>query len=171
MRYDYFETDIAGTLVLAGDDAGLHHLNFVNGRHPVAVGSDWQRDPALFAGIKRQLTEYFAGDRRTFDVTLCMEGTPFQRQVWAALRDIPYGRVVSYQWIADRIGRPGAVRAVGAANGRNPISIIVPCHRVIGKDGSLTGYGGGLDLKRRLIHLENPDALPAGQTRLPFATF
>ena len=87
--------------------------------------------------------------------------------VWSALRDIPYGRVVSYQWVADRIGRPRAVRAVGAANGRNPISIIIPCHRVIGKNGGLTGYGGGLDVKQRLIRLENPEAAHNGRTALP----
>ena len=90
-------------------------------------------------------------------------------KVWAALRDIPYGRVVSYQWIARRIGSPEAVRAVGAANGRNPISIIIPCHRVIGKNGNLTGYGGGLDVKRRLLRLENPATPLADQAALPFS--
>ncbi len=167
MQYDYFDTDVAGTLVMAGDATGLRHLNFVDGRHPVAIGGDWRRDPAPFSAVKAQLKDYFAGRRRAFEVPLHMDGTPFQRQVWAALQEIPYGRLVSYQWIAERIGRPGAVRAVGAANGRNPISIIVPCHRVIGKDGSLTGYGGGLDLKQRLIRLENPAALAREQAPLP----
>ena len=154
MFYDYLETDLAGVLLLAGDDSGLHHLNFVNGKHPINAQRSWQRDAARFEAVKSQLAAYFAGDRREFDIDLSPEGTPFQLKVWAALREIPYGQVVSYQWVADRIGNPAAVRAVGAANGRNPIAIIVPCHRVIGKDGSLTGYGGGLEVKQRLIGLE-----------------
>ena len=163
MLYDIYETSVAGALVLAGDGARLQHLNFVHGRHPVQIRDDWRKDPAPFAGIKAQLAEYFAGRRRTFEVDLDPSGTAFQMRVWAALREIPYGRVVSYQWVAERIGAPNAVRAVGAANGRNPISIIVPCHRVIGKQGGLTGYGGGLDLKQRLLQLENP------QASLPFS--
>ncbi len=159
MIYDIMDTDWAGSLVLAGDEKGLRHLNFIAGKYPVVIPNTWRRDPAHFAGLKIQLAAYFAGQRNTFEVTLCPAGTPFQFKVWSALRDIPYGRLVSYQWVADRIGSPTAVRAVGAANGRNPIAIIIPCHRVIGKNGSLTGYGGGPDVKRRLIRLENP-ALP-----------
>jgi len=160
MIYDYLPTDLAGTLILAGDDCGLRHLNFVNGKQPLAIQGDWRRDASHFSTLKTQLAAYFAGQRRTFDVDLRPQGTPFQMKVWSTLSEIPYGRVVSYQWIARRIGRPAAVRAVGAANGRNPISIVIPCHRVIGKNGALTGYGGGLDLKRRLIRLENPGGLP-----------
>ncbi|MCA8974064.1 MAG: methylated-DNA--[protein]-cysteine S-methyltransferase [Planctomycetes bacterium] len=103
---------------------------------------------------RRQLAEYFAGRRREFELPLAPRGTPFQLEVWAALRTIPFGSTCSYADIAARIGRPNAVRAVGAANGRNPIAIIVPCHRVIGRDGSLTGYAGGLDRKRRLLQHE-----------------
>ena len=158
MIYDIYETSVAGALVLAGDGEHLQHLNFVNGRHPLQIRDDWQRDPSPFIGVKAQLADYFAGRRRTFDVALDPAGTPFQVRVWAALQEIPYGRVVSYQWVAERIGTPNAMRAVGAANGRNPISIIIPCHRVIGKHGGLTGYGGGLDLKQRLLKLENPQA-------------
>jgi len=154
MFYDYFETEVAGTLMLAGDDKGLRHLNFINGRHPVNAESTWRRDAGRFEAVKSQLAAYFAGNRNAFDIDLFLQGTAFQLKVWAALREIPYGHVVSYQWVADRIGNPAAVRAVGAANGRNPIAIIVPCHRVIGKDGSLTGYGGGLEIKQRLIGLE-----------------
>lgn len=168
MIYDTFDTEMAGTLVLAGDGRRLHHLNFVGGRHPLRIGADWRRDAAPFADLKRQLDAYFARRRQSFDVPLHPAGTPFQMRVWAALREIPYGRAVSYQWVADRIGAPAAVRAVGAANGRNPISIIIPCHRVIGKNGSLTGYGGGLALKRRLLRLENPQAAGGGQPGLPF---
>jgi len=159
MIYDHVKTDLAGNLVLAGDENGLRHLNFVGGKHPVVIQEDWRQDTAHFATVKTQLAAYFAGERKTFDVDLFPQGTPFQMQVWSALLEIPYGEVVSYGWIARRIGRPDAVRAVGAANGRNPISIIIPCHRVIGKNGTLTGYGGGLDLKRRLIQLENPDLI------------
>jgi methylated-DNA-[protein]-cysteine S-methyltransferase len=169
MVYDSMETDVAGTLILAGDENGLRHLNFAGGKHPVAIGSTWRRDPNHFAAVKVQLEAYFAGECRVFDVPLYPQGTPFQMMVWSALRDIPYGRVVSYQWVADRIGRPRAVRAVGAANGRNPISIIIPCHRVIGKNGGLTGYGGGLDVKQRLIRLENPEAAHNGRAALPFS--
>jgi methylated-DNA-[protein]-cysteine S-methyltransferase len=158
MIYDIYETSVAGTLVLAGDGERLRHLSFVNGRHPLHIEDDWRRDPAPFAGIKAQLADYFNGRRQAFDIALDPVGTPFQMRVWAALREIPYGRAVSYQWVAQRIGAPTAVRAVGAANGRNPIAIIIPCHRVIGKHGGLTGYGGGLDLKHRLLQLENPQA-------------
>lgn len=157
MIYDTIETDLAGTLIVAGDERGLRHLNFINDRHPVVIEKAWRRDPAPFTTVKAQLTAYFAGQRKTFDVNLFPKGTAFQMKVWSALMEIPYGTVVSYQWIARRIGSPKAVRAVGAANGRNPISIIIPCHRVIGKDGTLTGYGGGLDVKQRLIRLENPE--------------
>lgn len=166
MFYDTIDTDEAGTLIVAGDNNGLRHLNFLKGKHPLVIENTWRRDPSRFTTLKNQLVEYFAGRRKTFDVSLSPQGTAFQMKVWAALTKIPYGTVVSYQWVARRIGNPGAVRAVGAANGRNPISIIIPCHRVIGKNGSLTGYGGGLDVKQRLIHLENPNALMTGQTTL-----
>ena len=158
MIYDSIQTDLAGTLILAGDENGLRHLNFINGKNPVPIQGDWRRDTAHFKTVKIQLAAYFAGEQKTFDIDLFPEGTPFQMKVWSALSEIPYGKVVSYLWIAQRIGKPDAVRAVGAANGRNPISIIIPCHRVIGKNGALTGYGGGLDVKQRLIRLENPEA-------------
>ncbi|HPF70822.1 MAG TPA: methylated-DNA--[protein]-cysteine S-methyltransferase [Candidatus Krumholzibacteria bacterium] len=146
-----------GPLLLASDGTALTHLLFEREDAPAAA------DRAAFAAGRRdavldracaQLQEYFAGRRRTFDLPLAPTGTAFQRAVWRALEDIPYGRTESYGTLADRVGRPRAVRAVGAANGRNPISIIVPCHRVIGADGSLTGYGGGLDAKRFLLALE-----------------
>ena len=157
MIYDTMNTEIAGTLILAGDEKGLRHLNFMAGRHPLTIGKTWLRDPDYFSALKNQLSAYFAGEIQEFDVALFPEGTPFQMQVWKALKEIPYGSVVSYGWIANRIGKPEAVRAVGAANGCNPISIIIPCHRVIGSDGSLTGYGGGLDVKRRLLQIENQE--------------
>lgn len=114
---------------------------------------------ALLEKASRQLEEYFAGKRKQFDLPLSLRGTEFQRQVWAALRDIPYGETRSYGQIAQAVGRPKAVRAVGMANHRNPISIIVPCHRVVGADGSLTGYGGGLENKKFLLALERGGSL------------
>jgi len=117
-------------------------------------GPAWQRDATPFAEALRQLRAYFAGDLHTFSLALAPAGTPFQRRVWDALLEIPYGATASYRDIAIAIGKPSAVRAVGLANGRNPIPIIIPCHRVIGSDGSLTGYGGGLDVKRFLLELE-----------------
>ncbi len=104
----------------------------------------------------RQLREYFAGERREFELPLDPRGSEFQKRVWSALRNIPYGTTISYGELAHRVGQPTAARAVGAANGRNPIPIVIPCHRVIGKDGSLTGFGGGLPLKERLLELESP---------------
>ena len=148
-----------GLLRLAADDGGLRLIEFPDPRHPVDAGDDWKEgDNALLAMTRAQLGEYFAGRRRAFDLPLAPEGTDFQRSVWMALRAIPYGVTISYRALAERIGRPSAMRAVGAANGRNPLPIVVPCHRVIGADGSLTGFGGGLPTKRFLLELEG--ALP-----------
>lgn len=117
-------------------------------------------DPVL-REVTRQLREYFAGERRAFDLPLRPAGTPFQQEVWQALRAIPYGQTVSYGAIAGQVGRPRAVRAVGAANGRNPLAVIVPCHRVIGANGTLTGYAGGLEIKRWLLSHESSIRVPA----------
>ena len=117
--------------------------------------SEWQRDDSAFDDVATQLREYFAGTRRDFDLPLAPAGTPFQQSVWNELRRIPYGRTKSYLDVANAIGKPAAVRAVGAANGANPLPIVVPCHRVIGANGSLTGFGGGIDVKRRLLALES----------------
>jgi methylated-DNA-[protein]-cysteine S-methyltransferase len=119
-----------------------------------AARPDWRRDDAPFDAVRRQLEEYFAGRRQDFDVPLRMAGTTFQQLVWKALVRIPFGTTITYAQLAGRIGRPSAARAVGHANSRNPISIIVPCHRVIGADGALAGYAGGLEKKRRLLDLE-----------------
>jgi methylated-DNA-[protein]-cysteine S-methyltransferase len=118
------------------------------------VQPEWRRDDSAFTEACGQLDEYFAGERTEFDLPLNPAGTPFQRRVWDALKTIPYGEIRSYGEIAEQIGRPGAARAVGLANGRNPISIVVPCHRVIGASGALTGYGGGLERKQYLLDLE-----------------
>jgi methylated-DNA-[protein]-cysteine S-methyltransferase len=148
-----------GPLRLAAEDDGLRLIEFPDPRHPVAPEDDWEEgDNAVLAMTRAQLGEYFAGTRRAFDLPLAPRGTAFQRAVWRALATIPYGETISYRALAERIGQPSAMRAVGAANGRNPLPIVVPCHRVIGADGSLTGFGGGLPTKRFLLQLEG--ALP-----------
>lgn len=143
-----------GDLLLTGDGTSLTGLFMTPHRHGPALRPDWVRDDAALDEAVRQLREYFEGRRRTFALPLAPVGTPFQQRVWLALRDIPYGRTVSYGVIARSIGNPKGVRAVGLANGRNPISIIVPCHRVIGSDGTLTGYGGGIERKAWLLRHE-----------------
>ncbi|AKC85663.1 methylated-DNA--[protein]-cysteine S-methyltransferase [Pseudoxanthomonas suwonensis] len=148
-----------GPLTIAASDAGLHAIEFPSNRHPVRRDRDWREgDHPLLRRAQAQLDEYFAGERRTFDLPLAPQGTPFQREVWFALAAIPYGETASYAQLAARVDRPSATRAVGAANGRNPLPIVLPCHRVIGADGSLTGFGGGLPTKRFLLELEG--ALP-----------
>jgi methylated-DNA-[protein]-cysteine S-methyltransferase len=143
-----------GELLALGDERALQDLYMQDGRKPVTIARDWQHSARSFAGVTEQLSEYFEGRRVAFDVPLLMHGGTFERRVWRALREIPYGATVSYGEIARRLGQPSAARAVGLANGRNPISVIVPCHRVIGANGALTGYGGGLERKRILLELE-----------------
>lgn len=141
-----------GTLWLTGDGTALTGLYM---ERPALLDlPGWVEDDAPFAAARDQLTAYFAGERQAFDLPLNPMGTPFQRQVWEALRAIPYGETRSYREIAEQLGRPTASRAVGAANGRNPISVIVPCHRVVGSSGVLTGYAWGLERKRALLDLE-----------------
>ncbi len=141
-----------GPITLVGAGGALTGLYMAEHRYaPASFGS---RDDAALADAVAQLTEYFAGTRTEFDLELAPTGTPFQRQVWAALREVPYGETTTYGELAATIGRPTASRAVGHANGHNPISIVVPCHRVVGTSGSLTGYGGGLPRKRFLLALE-----------------
>jgi methylated-DNA-[protein]-cysteine S-methyltransferase len=143
-----------GELLLRGDGRALHGLHMLGGRRPPAVAAAWRRAEEPFADVTEQLAEYFDGRRTSFELTLAMRGNPFERRVWSALRGIPYGETTSYGRVAASIGAPDAARAVGLANGRNPIAVIVPCHRVIGADGRLTGYGGGLRRKRLLLDLE-----------------
>ncbi len=153
MYYCYLDTPI-GDLLLAGDDEGLSLVGFPEGKMRRDPDPDWIFNEKPFAETRRQLSEYFAGKRKTFDLPLNPTGTVFQREVLDELLRIPYGTTCSYTDIANRIGRPRAVRAVGAANGRNPIPIIIPCHRVIGASGDLTGFGGGLPVKEALLRLE-----------------
>ena len=164
MNIHYTRTDSPiGPLLLAASDAGMHAIEFPDARHPVKRGNDWvETGHPLLELARRQLEEYFAGERRSFDLPLAPQGTPFQRQVWETLASIDYGQTLSYAQLAARIGKPSASRAVGAANGRNPLPIVLPCHRVIGANGSLTGFGGGLPTKQFLLRLEGslpPDLL------------
>jgi len=153
MYYCYVDTPI-GELLLAGEEDALTMIGFPKGSMRRKPEPEWIYNEKPLAEASRQLHEYFDGERRTFDLPLRLGGTEFQVSVLEALQEIPYGETTSYGEIARRIGRPKAVRAVGAANGRNPIPIIVPCHRVIGSTGDLTGFGGGLDTKEALLRLE-----------------
>ncbi len=157
-HYDEMDSPI-GTLRLVADREGLREIWFEHERHPKQAQSGWIRAEAPLRMARTQLDEYFAGERQHFELPLHPIGTAFQLAVWQELRRIPYGTTISYGELARRIGKPQAMRAVGAANGRNPLPIVVPCHRVIGADGSLTGFGGGLPIKRHLLDLEQ--ALPA----------
>ena len=153
MHYDYLDTPI-GRLLIAGDEAGLRHIRFDDARRDRDIGADWRRGTTHLERAIEQLRAYFAGERQDFDLALAAEGTSFRRSVWSELVHIPYGETISYGELARRVGDPAAARAVGAANGANPLPIVVPCHRVIGADGRLTGFGGGLPNKRWLLALE-----------------
>jgi len=143
-----------GRLLLVADDSGLRRIEFSNGRRSVRIDRSWRQDASFFRKCIAQLQAYFAGELQFFDLPLAPEGTAFQLNVWRRLCEIPYGETISYGELARRIGNPNASRAVGLANGANPIPIVIPCHRVIGSNGKLTGYGGGLPIKERLLALE-----------------
>jgi methylated-DNA-[protein]-cysteine S-methyltransferase len=149
-----------GPLLLAMDEPGLRHLRYVEGRERARPEPSWTEDGASFTSLICELHAYFRGDLEHFAQPLAPEGTPFQLKVWKELCAIPYGETISYGELANRIGNPHASRAVGLANGSNPIPILIPCHRVIGSNGKLTGYGGGLPIKEKLLALER------GQLRL-----
>lgn len=151
--YFRYQPSPLGPLLLAGDDQGLHLLH-MDAAQAWELPGEWLPAQHRLDEVARQLDEYFAGKREIFDVRLAPLGTPFQREVWQALQRIPYGTTCSYSDLAGQIGRPRAVRAVGTANGVNPIAIIVPCHRVIGSNGTLTGYAGGVERKQMLLELE-----------------
>lgn len=151
--YSYMDSPI-GELLLAGNGDTLQLLGFPEGKMAHRHEDSWQRLDSPFVEVRRQLDAYFAGELQEFDLPLAPLGTPFQQSVWGALRSIPYGITRSYGEIATQVGNPKAGRAVGAANGRNPIPIIIPCHRVIGSTGKLTGFGGGLPVKESLLQLE-----------------
>ena len=157
--YEYHSTPI-GKLLLAGDGDCLTLLGFPSGKMQKRHEQDWLKDSSPFKEVRSQLDSYFAGEREEFDLPLLPKGTQFQESVWQALTEVPYGETWSYGQLASHIGRPKASRAVGAANGLNPIPIIIPCHRVIGSSGKLTGFGGGLETKQYLLSLESRAITP-----------
>jgi methylated-DNA-[protein]-cysteine S-methyltransferase len=157
--FTYLDTPI-GTLLIAGDDDAITRISFARDGAPDRPEAGWIRDDTRFDDASTQLLEYFAGKRREFTLPLRPQGTEFQRKVWKVLLDIPFGETRSYGWLAMAIGNPAASRAVGAANGANPIPIVVPCHRVIGTSGALTGFGGGIPVKKFLLELEG---VPLGE--------
>jgi methylated-DNA-[protein]-cysteine S-methyltransferase len=154
--FDFYESPMGKMLIVATDD-GLNGLYFIDQKYYRAVEAGWTRDGKhpVVRQTAREMQEYFAGKRKEFDIPLAPAGTPFQAQVWKAISSVPYGTNITYSELARRAGHPDAIRAAGTATGRNPITIIVPCHRIVGSDGSLTGYAGGLDRKRALQELES----------------
>ena len=155
--YDYFQSP-HGRMLLVADDKALTGVYFTGQKHHPRIDADWVRDArhAPLRQAKRELAEYFGGKRKRFSVKLAPRGTPFQRSVWKAIAGVGFGKTIPYAELARRAGRPGSARAVGAATGRNPIGIIVPCHRIVGSNGALTGYAGGLGKKCALLELEAP---------------
>jgi methylated-DNA-[protein]-cysteine S-methyltransferase len=156
--YWQFETPIGG-LLLVGDERQLRQIGLQGGTHPTPIGHDWIESEQPFGAVIEQLQQYFAGTRTAFELSLAPQGTDFQRAVWRELQRIPYGQTISYGNLARRLGNAKASRAIGLANGANPLPVVVPCHRVIGADGSLTGFGGGLAIKRALLGLEQAECV------------
>jgi methylated-DNA-[protein]-cysteine S-methyltransferase len=155
MKYAYFESPL-GRILLVENSGSLHALSFVGQKYEFRPGQDWTEAPQspLLARAAQQLHEYFDGKRSEFDLPLSLQGTEFQCRVWRTLASIPAGGTITYRALAIKVGAESSVRAVGGAVGKNPVSIVLPCHRVIGSDGSLTGYAGGLDRKKALLELE-----------------
>jgi len=153
LYYTTFQSNL-GEIIIAAHDGGLTHIAFQDGAQPVQPQPGWQLDEEPFKEAIQQLTEYFNGQRKTFNLNLAPKGTAFQTKVWSLLQEIPFGKVISYGQLAEQAGNPRASRAVGAANGRNPLPVVIPCHRVIGGNGKLTGYAGGLAIKEKLLQLE-----------------
>jgi methylated-DNA-[protein]-cysteine S-methyltransferase len=152
--YDMIDSPI-GQLLVTADDDGLTGIYMENHKGGPAVASDWRRDPSKFREVSEQLRAYFAGELTEFNVPLNLRGTQFQKAVWTQLQTIPFGHTATYGDLAKTLGAPNASRAVGSAVGRNPVSIVVPCHRVLGAGGAITGYAGGVTRKRTLLELES----------------
>ena len=157
MWFDEFKTPI-GMLKIAVDANGLRYVLFECNKHEPSNGIEWKKDRSLTNEARQQLLQYFSGERKEFELEISLAGTEFQRRTWQMLASIPYGQTWSYAELAKRVESPKAVRAVGAANGRNPLPIVLPCHRVIGSNGSLIGFGGGLPIKKWLLEHENRQA-------------
>lgn len=154
-RFARYESPL-GLMFATADDAGITHIEFAGAKYAPDAQPDWIEDPQSpdLAACGRQLAEYFAGTRTVFELRLAPRGSEFQQRVWREIARIPYGQTISYAELAKRAGAPGQARAAGAATGRNPVSLAIPCHRIVGSDGSLTGYAGGLERKRELLELE-----------------
>jgi methylated-DNA-[protein]-cysteine S-methyltransferase len=163
--YSYYQSP-HGNMLLVADDQALTGVYFIDQKYRPRIEEAWRRDAqhAVLRQAKRELAEYFEGQRTRFTVKLAPSGTPFQRAVWAAIAEVGFGRTIPYAELARRAGHPGSVRAVGTATGRNPIGIMVPCHRIVGSDGTLTGYAGGLAKKRALLMLEGATIVPASKS-------
>lgn len=153
MNYTIYASPL-GDIALAGSDKGLSYADFQESKRPLVIATDWTRSDSPFTIALAMLDRYFAGKKPEFRLTYDLHGTPFQLSVWQFLQSIPCGTTLTYKQVAEQIGKPDAVRAVGTAIGRNPVSLFIPCHRVIGSNGSLTGYAGGLELKARLLAIE-----------------
>lgn len=153
MNYTIYASPL-GDIALAGSSRGLCYVDFQNSKRPLVIADDWQRTDTPFKAALKTLDSYFAGNKPEFKLDYDLRGTPFQLSVWEFLQNIPCGKTLSYAQVAGAIGKPAAVRAVGTAIGRNPIALFIPCHRVIGSNGALTGYAGGLDLKAKLLKIE-----------------
>jgi methylated-DNA-[protein]-cysteine S-methyltransferase len=153
--YLRFATPLGDMIAISSGDR-ITNLDFTNSKYAPKVRDDWREDPRspLLARCAREVAEYFAGSRRRFELPMAPQGTPFQQRVWKEIAGVPWGRTISYAELAARCGAPGAARAAGAATGRNPLAIVVPCHRIVGSGGALTGYAGGVDRKARLLALE-----------------
>ena len=151
--YQYMKSPV-GKLLVAGNEKGLHLINFPRNDNPSLPGHEWEENPKPLQEVLSQLEAYFAGKLKAFSLDICLNVTPFQKKVLTALRRVPYGQTISYGELAKKIGNPKASRAVGQANARNPIPIVIPCHRVIGSNEELTGFGGGVEVKQALLDLE-----------------
>ena len=158
IQYTILDSPV-GPLCIAGDSHSVLLIGFSQGRRAVTPCANWRRDHALYPEARHQIAEYFAGTRTRLELAFRLIGTPFQKSVWQALLEIPYGKTTTYRNLAEVLGRPKAARAVGGANGANPLPIVVPCHRAVGSSGALTGFGGGLEAKRFLLDLEARDSL------------
>jgi len=154
MKYDMQDSDI-GPILAGADDEGLRYVSFQQGKHPMVIPGTWTRNKKFLKSVFHQIHAYLNGELTCFELPLAPVGTPFQKSVWMALLGVPYGKIASYGDIAKAIGNPKACRAVGGANGKNPIPLIIPCHRIIGANGKLVGYGSGLPIKKKLLALES----------------
>lgn len=155
MYYDLYQSPLC-EIILVGDEQGLQnlHLNTGQGKRTFEINPTWKKSADFFHTLKTQLDQYFDGTRKNFDININPQGTQYQKKVWQALQNIPYGKTYTYKTIATNIGNQNASRAVGMANSKNPIPLIIPCHRVVGANGSLTGFAHGLDIKEKLIEFE-----------------